>query len=232
MPTRVAINGFGRVGRSVIRAAAKNGTDIEIVAVNDLMDPATMAHLLRYDSVFGRFPGTIQAGEGELVIDGRSVAALAVPSPADLPWSELDVDVVIESTGRFRTRAAAAEHLDGGGAQGDHLGAGRRAGADRRDGRPRRQLRRGLRPRAPPHHQQRIVHDELPRAGRKGAARDGRHPPRADDDDSRVHRRPEPARRSAQGSAPGTLRRAQPDPDVDGRREGARARRCRSSTAG
>jgi glyceraldehyde 3-phosphate dehydrogenase len=114
MPTRVAINGFGRVGRSVVRAAAKNGTDIEIVAVNDLMDTATMAHLLRYDSVFRRFPGTVEAGDGELLIDGRSVAAFAASSPADLPWGELDVDVVIESTGRFRTRAAAAEHLSAG----------------------------------------------------------------------------------------------------------------------
>ncbi len=114
MPTRVAINGFGRVGRTVLRAAHKQGADIEIVAVNDLMDVASMAHLLRYDSVFGRFPGIVEVGDGELVVDGHSIRALAETKPAELPWGELDVEVVIESTGRFRTRAAAAEHLDAG----------------------------------------------------------------------------------------------------------------------
>ncbi len=114
MPTRVAINGFGRVGRTVVRAAQRNCPDIEIVAVNDLMDAATMTHLLRYDSVYGRFPVSVEAGDGEIVIDGQPVRALTEAKPSDLPWSELDIDVVIESTGRFRTRAAAAEHLTAG----------------------------------------------------------------------------------------------------------------------
>ncbi len=114
MPTRVAINGFGRVGRSVLRAAHAHGADIEIVAVNDLMDERTMAQLLRYDSVYGRFPGSVRAGEGELIIDDAPVRALAEREPAALPWAELGVDVVIESTGRFRTRAAASEHLAAG----------------------------------------------------------------------------------------------------------------------
>jgi glyceraldehyde 3-phosphate dehydrogenase len=114
MPTRVAINGFGRVGRTVLRAAHEQGADIEIVAINDLMDEPTMAHLLRFDSVFGRFAGTVEASQGELIVDGHSVRALAEAQPSALPWGELEVDVVIESTGRFRTRAAAAEHLAAG----------------------------------------------------------------------------------------------------------------------
>jgi glyceraldehyde 3-phosphate dehydrogenase len=114
MPVRVAINGFGRVGRSVLRAAHERHADIEIVAINDLVDEHTMAQLLRYDSVYGRFPGTVAAGDGELKINGRSVRALAVGKPAELPWADLGVDVVIESTGRFRTREAASEHLGAG----------------------------------------------------------------------------------------------------------------------
>src|SRR5690242_6492510 len=114
MSARVAINGFGRVGRSVLRAAHQRDADIEIVAINDLMDAETMAQLLRYDSVYGRFPGTVAAGDGELVIDGRPVRVLAEGAPAGLPWAELGVDVVIESTGRFRTREAASAHLEAG----------------------------------------------------------------------------------------------------------------------
>jgi len=114
MSARVAINGFGRVGRAVMRAAHEGDSGIEIVAVNDLMDEATMAQLLRYDSVYGRFPGSVAAADGELLIDGRPVRALALAKPSELPWRELGVEVVIESTGRFRTRAAAAEHLDAG----------------------------------------------------------------------------------------------------------------------
>jgi glyceraldehyde 3-phosphate dehydrogenase len=114
MSTRVAINGFGRVGRSVLRAASKQEAPFEIVAVNDITDGATLAHLLRYDSVYGNFPGTVEYADGELVVDGHAIRALAEPELAKLPWSELGVDVVIESTGRYRTRAAAAEHLAAG----------------------------------------------------------------------------------------------------------------------
>jgi glyceraldehyde 3-phosphate dehydrogenase len=114
MSVRVAINGFGRVGRSVLRSAHERGADIEIVAINDIMDEHTMAQLLRYDSVYGRFPGDVAAGGGELVIDGAAVRALAQTTPAALPWAELGVDVVIESTGRFRTREAASAHLEAG----------------------------------------------------------------------------------------------------------------------
>ncbi len=86
MSVRVAINGFGRVGRCALRAAHAGGADVEIVAINDVMDVPTLAHLLRYDSVFGRFPGVVDAGEDELVIDGTSVRAFAEKDPTALPW--------------------------------------------------------------------------------------------------------------------------------------------------
>src|SRR4051794_24057722 len=114
MSVRVAINGFGRIGRTVTRIAHERDCDLEIVAINDVTDAATLAALLRRDSVFGAFPATVVAGEGGIDIDGRSVRVLSEPSPAALPWHELGVDVVLEATGRFRTRAAAAQHLDAG----------------------------------------------------------------------------------------------------------------------
>jgi glyceraldehyde 3-phosphate dehydrogenase len=114
MPVRVGINGFGRIGRGVFRAAKQSGADIEWVAVNDLMDPATMAHLLRYDSLFGRYPGVVEVDGDTLVVDGQAIKVLAERDPAALPWGELGVDVVIESTGLFTSRDAAAKHLAGG----------------------------------------------------------------------------------------------------------------------
>ena len=114
MSVRVAINGFGRIGRTVTRIAHERDSDLEIVAINDVPDAATLAALLRRDSIFGAFPGTVIAGDGGIDIDGRSVRVLSEPSPAALPWQELGVDVVLEATGRFRTRAAAAQHLDAG----------------------------------------------------------------------------------------------------------------------
>ena len=114
MPVRVAINGFGRVGRSVLRAAHEQDADIAVVAVNDLVDAGTLAHLLKYDSVYGRFAGDVAVEDGNIVIDGVQVHTLAQTDPLALPWAELGVDVVIESTGRLRTRAGAAQHLEAG----------------------------------------------------------------------------------------------------------------------
>ena len=114
MPVRVAINGFGRVGRSVFRAAHEQDADIEVVAINDLVDAPTLAHLLKYDSVYGRFPGQVAAAAGGIVVDGVQVRTLAETDPLALPWAEMEVDVVIESTGALRTRAAAAQHLEAG----------------------------------------------------------------------------------------------------------------------
>jgi glyceraldehyde 3-phosphate dehydrogenase len=116
MTTRVAINGFGRVGRTVLRIAHEQGAalDLEVVAINDVADAATLAHLLRHDSVYGAFPAEVVSTEGELVVAGRPIRTLAEPTLENLPWRELGVDVVIESTGRYRTRSAAAEHLEAG----------------------------------------------------------------------------------------------------------------------
>jgi len=115
MPVRVGINGFGRIGRNVFRAAKARGdaaqTDIEWVAVNDLTDATTLAHLLAYDSILGRYPGTVQALEGAIEVDGHELRVLAERDPSKLPWGELGVDVVIESTGLFTDRDSAAKHL-------------------------------------------------------------------------------------------------------------------------
>ncbi|HST17452.1 MAG TPA: type I glyceraldehyde-3-phosphate dehydrogenase [Gaiellaceae bacterium] len=114
MSVRVAINGFGRTGRAMFRAAHERDVDLEWVAINDVADTAMLAQLLRHDTVYGPFPGTVEAVEGALVVDGRRIEAPCVADPAALPWDELGVDVVVESTGRFRARADAARHLAAG----------------------------------------------------------------------------------------------------------------------
>ncbi len=114
MAVRVAINGFGRIGRNVFRAAYESGADIEWLAVNDLVDPKTIAHLLKYDSNYGPFPGEVEATAAGFAVDGKEIRALAERDPADLPWSELGADVVIESTGLFTDRENASKHLDAG----------------------------------------------------------------------------------------------------------------------
>ena len=117
MTVRVGINGFGRIGRNYWRAAQASGQDIEIVAANDLGDVTTMAHLLRYDSVLGRLPNTVTATDEGIEIDGKLVRILAEREPGHLPWGELGVDVVIESTGFFTDAAKARQHVDKGGAK-------------------------------------------------------------------------------------------------------------------
>src|SRR3954465_15134496 len=112
--TRVGINGFGRIGRNFFRAAQERGADFEIVAFNDLGDIPTMAHLLRHDSVSGPFKGTVEVEGGSLHVDGKELKGLAERDPASLPWGDLGVDVVIESTGFFTDRASAQKHLDAG----------------------------------------------------------------------------------------------------------------------
>ena len=115
MTTRIAINGFGRIGRNVVRAAHRLGvTDLELVAVNDLTDAATLAHLLKYDSIHGRFTGTAEVAGQALVINGKPVKVLAERNPAALPWKDLGIDLVLESTGRFTDRDSAAKHLEAG----------------------------------------------------------------------------------------------------------------------
>jgi glyceraldehyde 3-phosphate dehydrogenase len=114
MSVRVGINGFGRIGRNVFRAATLDDNDIEIVAVNDITDTATLAHLLEYDSIFGRYPGHVHAHDDHLHVDDMTVRVFAERDPAKLPWDDLDVDVVIESTGFFTERDKAALHLQAG----------------------------------------------------------------------------------------------------------------------
>src|SRR3954449_547930 len=112
--TRVGINGFGRIGRNFFRAALERDGDFEIVAFNDLGDVETMAHLLRYDSVLGRFDGDVEVEGGSLKVNGKELKGLAERDPANMPWSDLGVDVVIESTGFFTSRDGAQKHLDAG----------------------------------------------------------------------------------------------------------------------
>ncbi len=115
MAVRVGINGFGRIGRNVIRAATlAKQTDLEFVAVNDITDTKTLAHLLKYDSVHGRFPGTVDAKGDALIVNGRGMKVSAIKEPEKLPWKDLGVELVLESTGRFTDRDAAAKHLTAG----------------------------------------------------------------------------------------------------------------------
>ena len=114
MSVKIGINGFGRIGRNFFRAAKQRGLDFDFVGVNDLGDAATMAHLLKYDSVHGRYPGEVSLGDSGLVIDGDELRVLAERDPADLPWKELGADIVIESTGIFTDREKAAVHLEAG----------------------------------------------------------------------------------------------------------------------
>ena len=199
MSTRVAINGFGRVGRAAFRAAYESDADIEWVAVNDVAGADALANVLARDSVYGEFPGD---GRGAATARSSSTATsspfFAEPDPAALPWGELGVDVVLECTGRFRTRADAAKHL----------AAGARkviVSAPMKDADATVVLGVNF-PEAYDADAARGVSNascttNCLAPGREGAPRDRRHPPRADDDDPRVHRRPAARRHAAQGSA-------------------------------
>ena len=113
MSIRIGINGFGRIGRNIMRAAMTR-PDIEVVAVNDLTSADMLAYLLKYDSVMGNLTATVEAGKGEIRVDGRSFKVVSHRDPADLPWSDLGVDIVLESTGLFANREAASKHFTGG----------------------------------------------------------------------------------------------------------------------
>ncbi|MDQ0859492.1 glyceraldehyde-3-phosphate dehydrogenase/erythrose-4-phosphate dehydrogenase [Bacillus sp. V2I10] len=113
MSIKIGINGFGRIGRNVFRAAFNN-PEVEVVAVNDLTDTDTLAFLLKHDTVHGKFPGTVEVKENALVVDGKEIKVLAERDPAQLGWGDLGVEVVVESTGRFTKRADASKHLEAG----------------------------------------------------------------------------------------------------------------------
>jgi glyceraldehyde 3-phosphate dehydrogenase len=115
MSTKIGINGFGRIGRQTLKAILERHPDtLEVVAINDLVDTATNAHLLKYDSTYGSFPGTVQASEQALIVDGRSIAVIAERDPASIPWRDHGVELVIESTGLFTDATKAKAHLEGG----------------------------------------------------------------------------------------------------------------------
>ena len=157
--TRVGINGFGRIGRNFFRAALQRDADFEIVAFNDLGDVPTMAHLLKHDSVLGTFPEEVEAEGGSLQAAGKEIRGLAERDPAALPWRDLGVDIVIESTGFFTNREGAQKHLDAG-AKKVIISA---PATD-----PDITVVLGvnddtLRPRAARDHLERLLHDELPR---------------------------------------------------------------------
>ncbi len=111
---KVGINGFGRIGRNLFRAAYEAGSDLDFLAVNDITDTETLAHLLKYDSILGRFPGEVEATDSAIVVDGKEIKVLSERDPADLPWADLGAEVVIESTGLFTKREDASKHLDAG----------------------------------------------------------------------------------------------------------------------
>jgi glyceraldehyde 3-phosphate dehydrogenase len=114
MALRAAVNGFGRIGRNVFRAAHARGADIDWVGVNDITDTKTLAHLLKYDSILGPFPGEVEASETGIVVDGKELRVFAERDPAALPWADVGAEVVIESTGLFTDRESASKHLDAG----------------------------------------------------------------------------------------------------------------------
>ena len=114
MTVKVGINGFGRIGRAVLRAARERSEGLDIVAVNDITTPATLAHLLLHDSILGRYPGTVSADADSIIVDGKAVKVFAERDPQRLPWGELGVDIVVESTGLFTDAEKARAHLDGG----------------------------------------------------------------------------------------------------------------------
>ena len=159
MAVRVGINGFGRIGRNVFRAAYEAGADIEWVAVNDIGDPKTFAHLLKYDSNYGPFPGEVEETSTGFVVDGNEIRFISEKDPAALPWGELGADVVIESTGLFTDRENAAKHLAAGAKKVLISAPATEPDVTVALG---RELRRGLRPGQARRDLERVVHDELP----------------------------------------------------------------------
>ena len=221
MAVRVGINGFGRIGRNVFRAAHEAGADVEIVAVNDLTDAATLGTCSSTTPSSARSRARCRVSGDSLVVNGNEVKVLSERDPAALPWGDLGVDVVIESTGFFTKRADAAKHLEAG---------AKKVIISAPATEPDATVVLGVNfdevydAGQPPRHLQRVVHDELPRAGRQGPQRPGRHREGPDDDDPRLHGGSEPPGRAAQGPAPRPRGRDQPRARLDRRGQGDRPR--------
>ena len=218
MTVRVGINGFGRIGRNFFRAVKASGADIEIVATNDLMDNKTLAHLLKYDSILGRFPGEVTYDDTSLTVDGQTVRVFAERDPAKIDWSGVGADVVVESTGFFTDATAARAHIDGGAkkviisapAKNEDITIVMGVNDDLYDP---------------------AAHTIISNAScttnclgpdGEGAERRVRHREGSDDDDPRLHARPEPAGRAPQGPPPRACRRPEHRAHLDRRREGDR----------
>ena len=184
MTIRVGINGFGRIGRNFYRAARAQGADLEVVAVNDLGDNATLAHLLKYDSVLGRLDGDVSSSADQIVVDGESIKVFEEREPKALPWGDHGVDVVIESTGFFTDGEKARAHIDGGARKVIISAPATNADFTVVMGVNHEDVRR----RSAHDHLERLVHHELPGAAGEGPARRVPHRARPDDDHPRLHR--------------------------------------------
>ena len=227
MTTRVGINGFGRIGRQSLKALIERAPDVEVVAVNDLVDTEMNALLFKHDSTYGAYAGTVEHTDDALVIDGREIKVLQVRDPAQLPWGDLGVDIVLESTGIFTDADKAAAHLDAGAskviisapAKGEDITIVLGVNED------------DVRPGDAPHHQQRQLHHELPGARGQGRPRQLGHQARPDEHDPLVHQRPAHPGRGPQGSAPRPRRRPEHHPDHDRRGQARSRSSSRSSRA-
>ena len=226
MAVRVGINGFGRIGRNIMRAALGD-KNIDFVAVNDLTSAHTLAHLLKYDSVLGNLHARVEAKEDSISVDGDEFKVLSMRDPAQLPWKDLGVDVVFESTGLFTDRDDAAKHLAAGAKKVIITAPAKSPDITRRPRRQRREVRSG----EASDHLERVVHDQLPGAARQGHSPEVRHQERVDDDDPLVHQRSEAARPAAQGSAARARGGAVDDSDDAPARRARSAKCCRSSRA-
>ena len=226
MSTRIGINGFGRMGKQTLRAALERYPDkLEVVAVNSRRGhPEDIAHLFKYDSTYGRYPGEVRPTDDSVNIDGADVLVLNEDDPSNLPWGEIGVEVVIESTGAFNDAGRASGHLESGArkviitapAKGDALTVV--LGSER--GR--------LRPGATQHRQQLVMHHELHRADSEGSARQLRHRAWTDDDRPRLYQRPAHPGQVPLRSAQGQGRRPEHHPHDYGRGEVRRDRHARA----
>ena len=213
MTIRIGINGFGRIGRMVLRAAVRDFADIEVVGINDLLEPDYLAYMLGYDSVHGRFKGKVSVDGSTLVVNGRRIRLTAVKDPAELKWNEVGADVVVESTGLFLTTETAGKHIAAGAKKVIMSAPVEGRHADVRVRRQRQDLRRT------DHHLERLLHHQLSRAGGQGAARQLGDQARPDDHracgdgDAEDRRRPVEqglARRVAASSRTSSRRRPAP----------------------
>ncbi len=189
MTIKVGINGFGRIGRMVFRAIAKDFPDIEVVGINDLLDPDYLAYMLKYDSVHGHFKGDISVDGGNMVVNGKTIRLTAERDPANLKWDEVGADLVIECTGFFLTEETCQKHIDAGAKKVVQSRALQGRHPDVRVRRQPQYLRR------PGHRLHRLLHHQLPGPGGQGAERQLGHQARPDDHRARGHRHPEDRRR-------------------------------------